>query len=31
MLKHKNWKRKGTAIIPQKNGKKYALDPKKPD
>lgn len=31
MLKHKNWKRKGTAIILQKNGKKYALDPKKPD
>jgi hypothetical protein len=31
MPKHKNWKRKGTAIILQKNGKKYALDPKKPD
>jgi hypothetical protein len=31
MSKHKNWKRKGTVIILQKNGKKYALDPKKPD
>jgi hypothetical protein len=31
MLKDKNWKRQGTAIILEKNGKKYAVDPKRPD
>jgi hypothetical protein len=31
MPKYKNWKREGTFILLQKNGKKYALDPKKLD
>ncbi len=31
MPKHKNWRREGTVIMLQRNGRTYAVDPENPD